>query len=120
LKNRGESKASRLDCLERRNLMNSREVAPEELVQIGRAYAEAGFLSDAVDFWAMAEDKEGLQGLLIQIIDEGDFFLYRRIKKILNQPFDPSDLGRLAENAERLGKYAFAQQAQNLAASLAT
>jgi len=104
--------------LARRNLMNSRKAGPEELVHIGRAYAEAGFLSDAVDFLAMAEDKEGLHRLLIQIMDQGDFFLYKKIKKLLNQPFDPGDLGRLAENADRLGKLTFAAQARQLVLSL--
>jgi len=98
--------------------MNSRETAPEELVQIGRVYTAAGFLSDAVDFWAKAGDKEGLDRLSAQAIEDGDFFLYNRIKKVLHQPLDPGDLGRLAENAERLGKSAFAAQARKQITSL--
>jgi len=104
--------AKKLDCLKRRNLLNSRTVSTEERIGYGREFMEDGLFSDALDFLGQADDREGLNALLPKIIAEGDVFLFTRLKKLLGQPATPQEWAALAEQAGRLGKATFAAQAE--------
>ena len=105
-----------LDCLNRRQMLNSTSISATKLSELAREFAGQGFLSDAVDFYAKANDQEGLAQVLNLAVDEGDYFLFTRIKKTLGLPIEPEDCQRLADRAEELGKLAFAGQARKKAA----
>ncbi|MDY6850460.1 MAG: hypothetical protein SV487_00070 [Thermodesulfobacteriota bacterium] len=105
--------AAKPDCLQRRSLFNSPKAAPEKLAEMAREYAIAGFLPDAVDFFAKAGDEEALDRLLAVVLEEGDYFLFSRIKSILGRETLNEEWEALAGNASRQGKAAFAAQARD-------
>ena len=102
-----------LDCLTRRSMLNSKNETPETLTAIGLEFMENGYLSDAIDFLAKAENKEALAALTPQAIEQGDFFLFNRIKKILKMEPSIAELQTLAAQAETQGKVNFAAQAKD-------
>ncbi|MFH1139914.1 MAG: hypothetical protein V1816_27865 [Pseudomonadota bacterium] len=107
-----------LNCLNKRNLLDNHNTGTARWRQVGKEFAAAGFLSDAIDFLARADDRESLTGLIPRVIEEGDLFLLGRIRKALGQEPDPEELKVLLENAERLGKETFAERTrQSLANS---
>jgi hypothetical protein len=77
--------------------------------------AQAGFLSDALDFFAAAGDRDGLEELERTALDEGDLFILGRIRKELGRDMDPETLRQAAHRAQDLGKAAFARRARSLA-----
>jgi hypothetical protein len=100
------------DSLTRRQLLNAASTSAAKLSEMGQEFASQGFLSDAVDFFAKAKDREGLARVLDLAMDEGDYFLFTRINKILGLPAGHAECQRLADRAEQLGKLAFAGQAR--------
>ena len=106
--------AQDLHCLKRRELLHAANAAPAKLTEVGRDFVVSGHLSDAVDFMVKAGDNEGLERLIEVTLDEGDLFLYKRIKRELGQTPEARDLKVLAENARRQGKEAFALQAEKM------
>ena len=107
--------ANGLDSISRRRLLNDESADSAKLGSLARELADQGFLSDAVDFWEKAGNTEDLTGLLDTAVSEGDLFLVRRILKILNRKPDKDLLLSVAENADRLGKTLFAEQAREIA-----
>lgn len=103
---------ARPDYLQRRSLFNSPKAAPEKLAELAQEYAIAGFLPDAVDFFAKAGDEEALDRLLAVVLEEGDYFLFTRIKSILGRETLDEEWEALAENASRQGKAAFVARAR--------
>ena len=99
------------DCLKRRSLLNDPNAEPENLVRLGLEFAEQGFICDAADFFERAGDRERLTELSPGLLEEGDVFLFTRIKKILGEAMHIKEWRSLAENASKLGKEAFAAQA---------
>ena len=68
-------------------------------------------VSDAVDFYEKAKDREALARLLDVVREEGDVFLLGRISRILSLELGENDWLSVAERAEKLGKTAFAAEA---------
>ncbi len=102
-----------LDCLARRAQLNAPNAGPDKLSQIGRDLSEADFIADAVDFYAKADDREALRRLFPLVIKDGDYFLFTRLEKVLQEPAAAADLKALADNAAKLGKNSFAAQAES-------
>lgn len=101
-----------LPCLDKRELLNDASESPESLSSWGERYQSEGFLSDAVDFYEKAGNGEALRQLSEQVKEEGDFFLFNRISRILKLQPGPEEWQTLVQNAEKLGKMAFAVQAR--------
>ena len=80
------------DSLTLRKLLNTTSTSASKLSEMGQEFASQGFLSDAVDFYAKANDQAGLSQVLDQAMDEGDYFLFTRIKKILGLPAGPKNI----------------------------
>jgi DNA-binding SARP family transcriptional activator len=97
-----------LNCLEKRDLLNQTDTSLEILLEWGGRYRQAGFLYDAVDFYAEAGAREALLALLETARTEGDLFLFQRLHGILAQEPRSEQWLALAEQAEQLGKHRFA------------
>jgi hypothetical protein len=106
-----------LDCLGRRKVLNERSADPARAAESARELAQLGFMSDAVDFAGLADDQALWDELQKRAVDEGDLFALRKIYRLTKQAPDRQALQALAENAQRLGKEAFAAQAAEMIAS---
>lgn len=100
-----------LSCLRKRDLLNSDRGDPAQLGHLGTRYLEDGRISDAVDFFEKAHDREGLSRLLGRCLAEGDFFLYRRVSRVLDISPAAEDWTKLGDAALSLGKLYFARSA---------
>jgi tetratricopeptide (TPR) repeat protein len=100
-----------LSCLRKRDLLNSDRTDPAQLRHLGTRYLEEGRISDAVDFFEKADDREGLTSLLTRCLAEGDFFLYRRVCRVLGVTPAAEDWSKLGDAALSLGKLYFARSA---------
>ena len=100
-----------LSCLKRRDLLNSDKVDNSELISYGQHYLLEGRLSDTIDFFERAGYVEGLIELKEPCIAEGDYFLLRRLAKILADSPSAEEWMRLGDNALTLSKLLFARSA---------
>jgi len=100
-----------LTCLKKRNYLNTPVFERKECIKYGELYQKQGFLSDAIDFFAKAEAKERLEGLLPQVMSEGDVFLLTKIYQALKRKPSASDWEKIGEIAFKLGKWQFALKA---------
>lgn len=100
-----------LSCLKKRDLLNRDRVDKSELIMLGESYLQEGLLSDCIDFFEKAEHFEGLSQLRERCAAEGDYFLYNRLGKILEDPPSSEELTKLGDDALGLGKLLFARSA---------
>jgi hypothetical protein len=96
-------------CLKKRDLLNSDRVDKSELIRLGQGYLQEGFISDCIDFFEKAEHFEGLAQLKEKSAAGGDYFLYQRIVKILQDSPSPEEWTQLGDKALGLGKLLFAR-----------
>ena len=104
-------KIKKLNCLEKREILNRSAVSIGMLIALGKLYEDEGLLHDAVDFYERANAVEPLQGMLAKVKEEGDVFLFTRISKILGRQISKAEWQEIAHAAEKLGKYHFAKTA---------
>lgn len=97
-----------LDCLKKRDLLNSDKADEAELIQFGERYLLDGRLSDSIDFFEKAQHLEGLNQLRERCIAEGDYFLYHRLAKILEESPSAEEWMQLGDKALAQGKMLFA------------
>ncbi len=106
------ARGRRLSCLEKRNLLNRSAVSVAELVEWGKRYEEMELVHDALDFYERANAEEDLCRLLGRALDDGDYFLLKRVCTVLKRHPSEQELLKVAERGEQLGKERFAQQAR--------
>jgi hypothetical protein len=97
--------------LKKRELLNDPKAAPEEMKALAESLAEADYLSDAIDFFRKAGDREGLTGLLDRVVAEGDYFLTLKIQQAQGRPLAGDVWQRVADSARAQGKESFAARA---------
>jgi hypothetical protein len=100
-----------LSCLKKRDLLNSNKANSAELVELGQRYLQDGLLSDCIDLFEKAHHVEGLIQLREKVAAEGDYFLFQRLTKILEDSPFAQDYMALGDNALGLGKLYFARLA---------
>ena len=98
-------------CLKKRDLLNSDRVDKSELIKLGQGYLQEGFISDCIDLFEKAQHFEGLIQLKEKCAAEGDYFLYHRLAKILQDSPSPEEWTQLGDKALGLGKLLFASLA---------
>jgi hypothetical protein len=98
-------------CLKKRDLLNSDRVDKSELIKLGQGYLQEGFISDCIDFFEKAQHFQGLIQLKEKCAAEGDYFLYQRLAKILQDSPSPEEWTQLGDKALGLGKLLFASLA---------
>ncbi|MBC7358309.1 MAG: hypothetical protein H5U10_07220 [Desulfacinum sp.] len=102
-----------LSCLQKRDLLNRSAVSVDELLQWARRYEQAGLMHDAVDFYEKAQANEEIRRLMEKAVQEGDYFLLKRLSTLLGAAPDGATWRSLAERARELGKELFSQRAMS-------
>lgn len=94
-------------------MFNQKNASPEALKAGAAELVQADYLANAIDFLAKAQDAEGLKRLLPQVIDEGNFFLFKMIASQLGPGYQPkAGLETLLKRAAELGLGLYAEQAK--------
>jgi hypothetical protein len=99
----------------KQQILFGKDAKPEALSGYGRRYLEAGWLSDALEFFARAHDRQGLEDIRARSIQEGDVFIFRRVLDAQAETAREAEWKQLAENARQLGKLQFAREAFRMA-----
>lgn len=87
------------------------KTSPASLISYGDLYLEAGALSDALDFYAKAGHKTGMQKIKDLALTNGDTFLFQGAAKALGIELRDADWEDIARKATELNKYLFARHA---------
>lgn len=103
------------DHKKKQQLLHAKDAKPEDLRRHGEKFLQAGWLSDAIDFFGQAGDQNSLEKIRDITIAEGDAFLFRRALKALDATADENQWKELAERALELGKLQFAREAYRMA-----
>jgi len=96
---------------QKNTLLYGKNADQPELSRLGQELLAAGRLNDAIDFFAHAQDKEGLATVRRQSIEEGDVFLFRQILRTTDEEPSEQDWRSIGERARSLGKWQFAREA---------
>lgn len=97
--------------LERRHLVE-RDLPADQALAIADAYLEAGRQDEAVAFLRKADAQERLQELADGAVAAGDVFLLTEVSRAQGREPESETWKRLAENARRAGKDAYADTAE--------
>jgi len=81
------------------------------LKDYGNSFFDEGFLSDALDFFQKANDKEGIQKIKDMAFNRGDVMLFQQSVKALNLELKPADWEGIGQKAIGFKKYSFAGHA---------
>jgi hypothetical protein len=100
-----------LSCLKKRDLLNRDNVESSKLLDLGKLHFQEDRLSDAIDFFEKSQYREGLEQLKARCLEEGDYFLYQRLVKIMQLSSEPGDWIKLGDAALSRGKLYFARSA---------
>jgi hypothetical protein len=99
----------------KQQMLHAKDAKPAELRRQGEEFLQAGWLSDAIDFFGKAGDQEGLAKIRRITIEEGDIFLFRQILKAMGAGAEEAEWKQLADRALQLGKLQFAREAYRMA-----
>ena len=100
-----------LACLKKRDLLNDENADQALLIAEGDVFFAAGRLVDALEFFGKADHREGLERVLSEALEEGDFFLAGNAARKLGRHLSSEQLVRLGDKAVEKGKYRFALEA---------
>jgi hypothetical protein len=81
------------------------------LISYGDLYLEAGTPFDALEFYAKAGHKTGMQKIKDLAFESGDTFLFHGAAKALGEELRDTDWEKMAKKASELKKYLFARHA---------
>jgi len=93
------------DPIRRRDILYSERTSPEELSKYGRTLLEQERPWDALEFFGIAKDEEGLRRVRDAATEIGDSYLLRRIERVSPGMVQPQDWVKLGEQAWELEKY---------------
>ena len=102
------------DPLVRRHLVE-KQLPTDQARGIADAYLAEGRAEEAVDFLALAQDRERLGELRAKAVSSGDAFLLRQVARALGDEPQRDEWRRLAEAAHAQGKERYAREAQRQA-----
>ncbi len=100
-----------LTCLKKRDQLNDRNVNAQAMIAEGTKFLEAGNDTDAMEFFAKADYREGLERILDQSVEEGDAFAAKSAGRRLGRVLSREQWARLGNGALERGKYRFALEA---------
>ena len=83
------SKTELPDPLTKREMLHSDK--PVDSKEFGDKFFEAGRYNDAIDFYAKGELKDGLLKVKRVALEEGDFFLLKRLKRLIPDEVSEED-----------------------------
>jgi hypothetical protein len=99
----------------KQQLLHAKDARPGDLRRQGEEFLQAGWLSDAIDFFKKAGDQNGLEKVRDIVISEGDAFLFRRALTALDVTASEEQWKELADRALDLGKLQFAREGYRMA-----
>lgn len=99
----------------KQQMLHAKDARPEDLRRQGEEFLQAGWISDAIDFFKKAGDQNGLEKVRDIAISEGDAFLLRRTLKALDTTASEAQWKELADRALDLGKLQFAREGYRMA-----
>ena len=99
----------------KQQLLHAKDAKPADLSRQADEFLQAGWLSDAIDFFGKAGDQNGLEKVRDIAISEGDVFLFRRTLKALEVTASEDQWKELADRALDLGKLQFAREGYRMA-----
>jgi hypothetical protein len=94
-----------LSCLKKRDLIQAAGENTEALRRLGRDYMSQDRFLEALEFFEASQDREGMERLRENGLEEGDPFLYRQACKLLKVNPDPADWHQIGEKALAAGRY---------------
>jgi len=98
------------DWREKKELLWGDKASDEDRTAHGRRFLETRRFSEALDFFSRVKDREGIELVLLEAVEGGDWFLYTRCTAALGE--DRLDaLRTLAGKAMERGKFLFAFRA---------
>ena len=100
-----------MSCLRKRDVLNNSNADPETLIREAEIFWEAGYIQDALDFFAKAGYEAGLKRIMSQAVEEGDYFTAETAVKAGGQDLSSSEWSALGDKALEEGKYQFALKA---------
>jgi tetratricopeptide (TPR) repeat protein len=83
----------------------------EILKNYGNTFLDAGFISDAIDFYNKANYYNGLEKIKALAFETGDVMFFQRVMKALNTEPSQADWEMIGQKAISLKKYLFAKHA---------
>jgi hypothetical protein len=98
----------------RRAISENPKVTSEALFAAGRELMAANMLVEAADFMARANDGEGLGLIKAKAIQDGNFFIYQTVARLLKEEPSRNDLAKLADKAASLGLSSYEDSARKL------
>jgi hypothetical protein len=98
------------DSLKRREILYSLVPDKDALIEYGRAYEDAGFLTEAIHFYGTADDQSHLNRIKNIAVAEGDAFKLNAIANFCADMVSEDDWQDLIKSAERCGKNLYADQ----------
>jgi hypothetical protein len=100
-----------MSCLKKRDVLNNSNADPEALIREAEMFLEAGYIQDALDFFAKAGFEAGIKRILAWAVEEGNFFTAETASKALGQDLPSSEWAALGDKALEKRKYHFALKA---------
>jgi len=87
------------------------DTKPDDLINYGGLFFEAGAYSDALDFFQKSNHHEGIQKIKNIAFESGDVMLFQRAAKAMNLELSSLDWENIGKKAMELKKYFFARHA---------
>ncbi len=87
------------------------KTSPETLMNYGDLCLQEGSYTDALDFYAGARHKEGIEKISQYALSNGDAFLFQQALRALGSQPQDTEWEILAQKAIQLKKFSFARQA---------
>ncbi len=100
------------DPLRRRDILFGADTPKEVLLEHARAYEEADKLDEALQFYAEAADRPGLERVRAKAIEAGDAFILKAVARAMPELVAEADWKSLIARADALGKELYAEQAR--------
>ena len=97
--------------IDKQTLLYGAKSDPATLVKVAKRFEEAGLLTDAVQFYNRAEDRDSLSRLRKQAVENGDFFTAKQTSSYLGQALDKDELSQIGRLALEKGWHTFAVEA---------
>jgi len=91
-----------IDYRLKQKLLYTDKTCPEILKKCGDLLREQGRISDALDFYQKADDREGLQKIKDMALESGDVMLFQQAAKGLQIELKPKDWEDIAQKAVQL------------------
>ena len=100
-----------MSCLKKRDMLNDAEADANILVLEAEKFWKAGYIQDALEFFAKAKSEKGIEQVVALAVEEGDFFVAESATKALGRDLGPSQWEALGEKAMGKAQYYFAFKA---------